>query len=431
MSKTKKVVLIFISLVFITLGVICTIYSYQTDKLEKEQYSKTYYAYKELFIEKKNIPKDEVTIKDIEKVEKMNSKVAYPDKKKKIESELKELKKYIKLKNSIDNSFENNAIKSSVTSLDLENIKKENSKLTEEYQNLLIPKINLISEELNQIEDVKNTINNLFEDENHQKVKEEVTRDTYNAAVSKQQSLKQQDIIAELQNYLNTVDAELSRREELERKRLEEERRKREEERRRQEEERRQQIQAAWSILNVPYISQNKNNVLNGCEVATLLMGLQYKGYLKDMDLLTYAEKVPKSTDPSLGFIHDIFGTEPSDVPHWIAPNALAEFGRTSSGYNNVIDSTGKSLDELDVQVQSGNPVIIYLTSFLNNPKEFAEGAPKNLHVFLLTGYNSITGEHILTDPWTHDNGRTTWTVSKNKIESIYNATGKRSVIIG
>ena len=33
MSKTKKVVLIFISLVFITLGVICTIYSYQTDKL--------------------------------------------------------------------------------------------------------------------------------------------------------------------------------------------------------------------------------------------------------------------------------------------------------------------------------------------------------------------------------------------------------------
>ena len=101
MSKTKKVVLIFISLVFITLGVICTIYSYQTDKLEKEQYSKTYYAYKELFIEKKNIPKDEVTIKDIEKVEKMNSKVAYPDKKKKIESELKELKKYIKLKNNI------------------------------------------------------------------------------------------------------------------------------------------------------------------------------------------------------------------------------------------------------------------------------------------------------------------------------------------
>ena len=96
--------------------------------------------------------------------------------------------------------------------------------------------------------------------------------------IAKKVGLKQKDIFSEQQVYLDKVNSELSRREELERKR--------------QEEERKRQIAAAWTILDVPYISQNKNNVLNGCEVASLLMGLQYKGYLRNMDLKTYAQKV-------------------------------------------------------------------------------------------------------------------------------------------
>ena len=48
----------------------------------------------------------------------------------------------------------------------------------------------------------------------------------------------------------------------------------------------------------------------------------------------------------------------------------------------------------------------------------------------LLTGYNSITKEQIITDPWTHDDGTTRWYISKEKVEKIYNATGMRSVVI-
>ena len=52
------------------------------------------------------------------------------------------------------------------------------------------------------------------------------------------------------------------------------------------------------------------------------------------------------------------------------------------------------------------------------------------LHVLLLTGYNKITKEQIITDPWTKSNGETKWYLSKNKLESIYNAVGKKAVII-
>ena len=41
-----------------------------------------------------------------------------------------------------------------------------------------------------------------------------------------------------------------------------------------------------------------------------------------------------------------------------------------------------------------------------------------------------ITKEQIITDPWTKSNGETKWYLSKNKLESIYNAVGKKAVII-
>lgn len=423
MSK-KRILWLVVGFICVVLAITCFLCANKVVNLQKKQYSDTCKAYRKLFSSSnKSIPRDNLNIKEVVSVEKMNKKVVYDDKREKLDNKLKKLKDYVTLKNVVDSYFDGDILHSNVTSADLVNVKNKNSMLSTNYQELLNPKLQSMNEQINQINDVKNTIDSLFVDNQHQQVKDDVTRDMYNAAITKKQSLKQQDISNELQVYLDLVNSELLKREELERQRIAEEKR-------RQEEEKKRQIQAAWTVLEVPYISQNKNNVLNGCEVATLLMGLQYKGYLKDMTLPTYAENVPKSSDPFLGFTHDIYGTQPNDVPHWIAPDPLAKYGRTSSGNNGVIDSTGKSLDELDEQVKAGNPVIIYLTAKLKNSKEFIEGAPKNVHVLLLTGYNSITGEQILTDPWTHDDGRTKWTTSKKQVESIYNSTGKRSVII-
>lgn len=353
----------------------------------------------------------------------MNKKVVYEDKRKKLNNKLAELKSYVLLKNIVDSSFDGDVLHSNITSSDISDIKSKNSALPKKYQTLLSSKVKLMNDQFDQINDVKNTVNSLFNDLQHQQVRDDVTRDMYNSALLKNQGLRQQDVSNEQQAYLDLVNSELSRREEEERRRIAEEKR-------RQEEERKRQIQAAWTVLDVPYISQNKNNVLNGCEVASLLMGLQYKGYLKNMSLATYAENVPKSSDPFSGFTYDIYGIYSNNVPHWIAPGPLAQYGRSSSSNNGVIDGTGRSLDGLDAQIKAGNPVVIYLTAKLKTPKEFIESAPKNIHVLLLTGYNSITGEQIITDPWTHDDGRTKWNVSKRLVESIYNATGKRSVII-
>ena len=255
-----------------------------------------------------------------------------------------------------------------------------------------------------------------------------VTRDTVENIRNEANGLKQDDVKAIINGELDKAINIIAKKEEEERKRQEEERRKLEEERRKRQE----AINNAWVILNVPYISQNGNNVLNGCEAASLLMGLQYKGYLTNMSLVQYASDMPKSASNNAyeGFTHDIFGLAPNNVPHWIAPAPLAAFGRNSSGNQNVIDATGFSLDALDNELANNNPVVIYATGRFKPLKEWIEGAPRNIHVMLLNGYNKITGEQIITDSWTQANGQTKWYVAKNKLENIYNAVGKKAVII-
>jgi uncharacterized protein YvpB len=67
----------------------------------------------------------------------------------------------------------------------------------------------------------------------------------------------------------------------------------------------------------------------------------------------------------------------------------------------------------------------------LFNPlKEWLNGAPKNLHVVLLTGYNEKTGAQRLTDPWTQADGGRTFDVPRVELEKIYNAVGKRAVVV-
>ena len=108
----------------------------------------------------------------------------------------------------------------------------------------------------------------------------------------------------------------------------------------------------------------------------------------------------------------------------------IAGFGIDTSGNTNIINGTGLSIDELDQELDNNNPVIIYIIAKFNEPKEVIEGAPRNLHVMLLTGYNKITGDHFIVDPWTHDDGRTSWTVSKKLLEEKYNFVGKKAVIV-
>lgn len=410
MVSNKVRIIGIISGVFcVTMAFVCFFCARNVINDQKKVYTTVLHDYKNLFSGNKQTPREDLTTKDISVVKKEIEKISYPDEKEKLKNEIVKLNKYVVLRDKVNSYFVVDTVKSTTTVDILYSLKKENSGLSKKYQKLLKSKLENMETQINYINDLKTSVSYLFVDNTYQQVKDDITREMYNSVLLKQNYLKQQDIIAEQKVYLDRVNNELSRREE---------------------EAEKKKIQAAWKILDVPYISQNNNGVLNGCEVASLLMGLQYKGYLRNMDLATYAANVPKSSDPFSGFTYDIYGLEPTNVPHWIAPAPLAQYGRSSSSNNGVIDGTGRSLDELDAQIQSGNPVVIYLTAKFNTPKNFIENAPKNIHVLLLTGYNSITGEQIITDPWTHTDGRTKWIVSKQKVESIYNATGRRNVII-
>ena len=72
----------------------------------------------------------------------------------------------------------------------------------------------------------------------------------------------------------------------------------------------------------------------------------------------------------------------------------------------------------------------LYLTYDYLNPVNYSKGVPKNLHVQLLSGYNTLTHEYLITDPWTRSNGNYEFILSKNKIEYLYNQVGKRAVIV-
>lgn len=191
------------------------------------------------------------------------------------------------------------------------------------------------------------------------------------------------------------------------------------------------EIEAAWVMLETPYISQNQLEVFNGCEAASLLMGLQYKGYLKDITFYSFVDNMPKSkNNPHEGFVRDIYDREPRDVPHWIAPDALAKYGKSSSGNDGVTDITGYSIEQLKKEIDNKNPVVIYITGGeLDDPRDWIEDIPLNLHVVLLIGYNPITRQIVLNDPWTRSSDGKMY-YNEERLTEIYNLVGKKAVVI-
>ena len=361
---------------------------------------------------KKSIPNDDVTVEDVNKVIEKIKQLNDSTKKEKILNKAKSLKKYILVRDDMNNWFEEDVLKSDITEDDVSEMENSVNSLDTTYKSLLNSSLKKMKKQFKYIQELEEAVTGLFTDDTRTVIKNDVTRDMYEDVLKKVDNVLQDDIKEKERKVLNKVLDEILEREAFAISARE------------------QKINDAWKILNVSYISQNFNGVLNGSYVATLLMGLQYKGYLKDIDIKTYANNILKSSDPFSGFTYSIYDLEPKNVPHWIAPGALAAYGRNTSFTSNVIDITGSSLSDIDKYVVDDNPVIIYLTSNLKSPKKWVEGAPLNVQAFLVAGYNSMTEEQLLIDPWTHDDGTTKWYVSKAKVSKLYNATGKRAVVI-
>lgn len=261
------------------------------------------------------------------------------------------------------------------------------------------------------LDQLKSELAKLFTNESMQVARGNVTREEYKTATDSLKRIKNPEIISQLNQDLNKVIWRIEARERAE-----------------AEARRRAEIEAAWVKISTPYVSQNHTAVYNGCEVASLLMGLQYRGILRGKSLPDFANDVPKSDDPHTGFIRSIFDYLPNDVAHWIAPDALSNFGRRY--YGGVTNITGIGIDGLKSELSRGNPVIVYVTTEnLTDPKWVGEEVPKNLHVVLLIGYNPKSGQIMVNDPWTR-NATGAVIYSEARFASIFNQIGRKAVAI-
>ena len=328
-----------------------------------------------------------------------------------------ESKIYLELKEDIDGYYVDSKVTSSITLDRINEFNSELANVSDKYKEDLRIKIGELLDEYNNMLKAKEKMKVVI-DLDSSKVKDNFSRSDYNAAVKIVNDLNQQDLKEEYEVYLVKAEKYLDEKEERLR-REEAERQVRDE-----------AIRNAWVTLSVPYVSQNYSGYHNACEAASLLMALKYKGYIINMDLPTFAENMPKSNDPNTGFYLSIKDRDPYEIAHWIAPEPLVNYGISTSGNNNIINASGYSLDTLTEEIINGNPVVIYLTYLFNEPYNWSNGVPKNLHVMLLTGYNSVSHTYLITDPWTKADGSYTYYLSKNRIEYLYNKKKKKAVIV-
>lgn len=151
--------------------------------------------------------------------------------------------------------------------------------------------------------------------------------------------------------------------------------------------------------LDIPYYNQLDASAPNGCEATSLYMALKYKKKI-NVDLTTFIKNQPKGDTPYLGFSGDPFsvGKDRNDY-YAIFPSALARYGEN---YNPCYDISGYSLQEMKEQLANDHPIVVWLTSGMNDvkTKDYYFGhVTSNLHIILLSGYDDNQKLFHILDP--------------------------------
>lgn len=450
-DKTKKrLLIILISLILvIVILVILNVMLAITNAKRKQIWQDAESFCESLF--ESGVVKEDVTEEDMKTCLEKLDIVDRQDKTDSYREAIKDAKFYFELKNEIANYYDEEGIfKEETREAELTETEHAFGALAEPYREKLEAEMNRLWAEFEKVRDVKEAVLGLFdglEDIEYfeqAEVSEAVEREQYEDVRQLVDIVSQVELKEKLQLALKKVDEKISRDEQILREKQEAERRaylarleaerierERIEKERREAEERRQaEIAAAWHILDIRYISQNHSEVFNGCEAASLLMGMHYKGLLLNTEYRKFVDEMPKSDNPHTGFYLDIYGYEPRDEAHWIDAAPLVAYGNQSAGSSAVVDLSGSSIEAIKNEVLNDNPVVIYLTYNFEDLKEIVNGVPVNLHVVLLSGYNQMTDEYQVIDPWTRRTGQYVFTVAGSRIDSLYRQVGQKAVVV-
>ena len=109
-------------------------------------------------------------------------------------------------------------------------------------------------------------------------------------------------------------------------------------------------------VLGVSFISQEAAGAPMGCEAASALQALQYKGHATGYNLRSFLQTMPIAAN---GNPYQGFGGTPyavvSGVYQSIFPSAFTPWVSRFGGATNI---SGSGLDGILNQVASGNPVV-------------------------------------------------------------------------
>ena len=189
--------------------------------------------------------------------------------------------------------------------------------------------------------------------------------------------------------------------------------------------------------LPVEYISQLPE-LPTGCEITSLAEVLNYLGYQVDKEYL--AENDLKKLDGLDGSFNNYFIGSPWEEDGWgcFAPaitDAANKYLTSIKSSKKAYNITGSTLSKLFMELQNGNPVIVWTSTKLDERTifdniEMNNGTtfkwPENEHCVVLTGYNLNSPQTVtVADPLAGVVDRT-----YSQFNSRYNELGKRAVVI-
>ena len=180
-----------------------------------------------------------------------------------------------------------------------------------------------------------------------------------------------------------------------------------------------------YRLLGVKNYNQYALGAPSGCEGASLLQALQYKGKLTNWSLRSFLNTIPKSSNgnPNNGFVGSPF-VENSYTYSAIYPAPLTSWGQK---YGNVQNISGSSMNTLINEVKNGNPVVVWVTINFQPIRwgnwNFGVAANNN-HAVTLDGFNKAGNQVHVSDPISGS-----YWLSRTTFENIYNAR-KYAVVV-
>ena len=173
-----------------------------------------------------------------------------------------------------------------------------------------------------------------------------------------------------------------------------------------------------YRLLGVRNYNQYALGAPSGCEGASLLQALQYKGKLSGWSLRSFLNTIPKSSNgnPNNGFVGSPF-VENAYTYSAIYPAPLTTWGQK---YGNVQNISGSSMNTLINEVKNGNPVVAWVTINFHPIRwgNWSFGvAANNNHAVTLDGFNKAGNQVHVSDPISGS-----YWLSRTTFEAIYNA---------